>query len=318
MARHQQVIGGGLVILTLGLGSMLLFDDAPGATSDHAGQSASMNELYVGGMVSQSSPGLLNGTPVRVGDIQGTSMVTLVVSPMSLSVSPTMLATPLITSQPIVVTPTPRSLVSPTISPQGSPRASSTVAPSESPKSSPVSTPAAVTLAPVVITEIAWAGTKASTYHEWLELYNPNEVPISLEGWEIKSGKPGEPIEILAGPLTKSIAARGCYIVMRKTTSNDSQHALSTVLHWIGSFGGSGLHNDGEKLILVDKGGQIQDQVGGDGSWYGGDAVTKASMERIDPGVPGNSAQNWRIATSLSSVQDEGGNKVIGTPGTCQ
>ena len=40
----------------------------------------------------------------------------------------------------------------------------------------------------VLINEVAWAGTAASASDEWIELFNPNEVPISLEGWQLGDG----------------------------------------------------------------------------------------------------------------------------------
>jgi len=40
---------------------------------------------------------------------------------------------------------------------------------------------------PVVINEIAWAGTDASIYDEWIELYNRSDKDIDLSDWILYS-----------------------------------------------------------------------------------------------------------------------------------
>jgi len=38
---------------------------------------------------------------------------------------------------------------------------------------------------PVVLEEIAWMGTAASPFHEWMELRNTTDAPILLDGWTL-------------------------------------------------------------------------------------------------------------------------------------
>jgi len=154
-------------------------------------------------------------------------------------------------------------------------------------------------------------GTKASPTDEWIELYNPNALSISLEGWTITSESDGTPSALLTGkPLSGSIPPGGYYILER---SDDA--TLSISAQWAEPFGGAGLNNQGERLVLLNAQGDVQDTVGGQGAWYAGDSVTKASMERIDPLAPGNVPNNWRTAAQGSSVKDQAGNAVIGSPG---
>ncbi len=40
----------------------------------------------------------------------------------------------------------------------------------------------------LVISEIAWGGTAASFYDEWIELQNLGEVAIDLAGWHLAFG----------------------------------------------------------------------------------------------------------------------------------
>ena len=51
----------------------------------------------------------------------------------------------------------------------------------------PTSTSTAFQARSVVINEIAWAGTVASSSDEWMELYNPTSSGINLNGWLLKS-----------------------------------------------------------------------------------------------------------------------------------
>jgi hypothetical protein len=41
---------------------------------------------------------------------------------------------------------------------------------------------------PVVISEVAWAGTAASPNDEWIELYNRSQGPVDLAGWTLAFG----------------------------------------------------------------------------------------------------------------------------------
>ena len=38
-------------------------------------------------------------------------------------------------------------------------------------------------MAQVVINEVAWGGTEASPYDEWIELFNASDETVDLAGW---------------------------------------------------------------------------------------------------------------------------------------
>jgi len=40
----------------------------------------------------------------------------------------------------------------------------------------------------VVVNEVAWAGTSASSSDEWMELYNCGAADIDLTGWTLSDG----------------------------------------------------------------------------------------------------------------------------------
>ena len=58
----------------------------------------------------------------------------------------------------------------------------------------------------VVINEIAWSGTKASSYGEWVELYNPEAMEVVVNGWALWSGTttPEKMID-LSGTIRKQL-----------------------------------------------------------------------------------------------------------------
>ncbi len=51
----------------------------------------------------------------------------------------------------------------------------------------PTLTPTRTSLKTVVITEVAWMGTAASSSDEWIELYNTTNARVNLDGWRLRS-----------------------------------------------------------------------------------------------------------------------------------
>lgn len=154
----------------------------------------------------------------------------------------------------------------------------------------------------VVINEISWAGTKASAYDEWLELYNNSDNDIDLTGWKL-SAQDNEP----AINLTGVIKARG-YFLLERTDDNSILEITADQI-----YNGS-LANSGEKLELKNSSNEIIDSVDCLAGWFAGDNATKASMERKNPAKIG-SQDNW--ATNNGQIingKDASNNNIIGTP----
>lgn len=127
--------------------------------------------------------------------------------------------------------------------------------------------------ASVSITEIAWMGTAESQFGEWIELYNDSSESISLAGWKLYEAGG----EQLIFTLTKTIPSES-YLLIERTTAS-SPDPVPGVNDESGSFGGSGLSNTGEYLVLKNSGGTIEQSLNFLSGWPAGDATTKQTMQ---------------------------------------
>ncbi len=154
----------------------------------------------------------------------------------------------------------------------------------------------------VVINEVAWGGTAASSNDEWIELYNNTSVSVSLAGWRVATTNNMNLI------LQGEIAPHGYYLIER---TNDTTISDITADRY-GSFG-SGLRNTGEIITLTDTLGNVIDTANGDGgSWPAG--TTAATMERINSAAPDTST-NWATNTgNPRNGRDANGAPINGTP----
>ena len=157
----------------------------------------------------------------------------------------------------------------------------------------------------IVISEVAWGGTAASSSDEWIELYNRSCTPIDVTGWMLSAtdGTPGI-------TLNGEIDGRSFVLLER---SDDS--VISDVSAEF--FFTDALVNGGESLELRNSDNQLVDTANtSGGSWPAGSGSPGyASMARISPSAADN-ASGWidGITTSASGL-DANGNPVAGTPG---
>jgi hypothetical protein len=157
----------------------------------------------------------------------------------------------------------------------------------------------------VVINEVAWAGTDASSSDEWIELYNPSSQDISLNGWRLYDTD-GSPDITLSG----TIDAGGYYLLER-----DDEDTTDVTADQI--YSGT-LSNSGEVLRLYDPNGNIVDTANSNsGSWPAGIASTYSSMERSRINTDSDSVWVTYDASEDSGTraQDASGNEINGTPG---
>ncbi|MGQ9598806.1 MAG: lamin tail domain-containing protein [Anaerolineae bacterium] len=154
----------------------------------------------------------------------------------------------------------------------------------------------------MVIHEVAWGGTAASSYDEWIELYNNTAEPIDLAGWTLEDR--GDIHVTLDGV----IPAHGYFLLERTddTTVNDIQADFIYT---------GGLNNAGERLELWDPRGMLIDAVDGSGGWPAGSGSPDClSMERLNSSLP-DTPSNWASNNGMiRNGVDANNARLNGTP----
>lgn len=97
-----------------------------------------------------------------------------------------------------------------------------------------------------LISEIAWAGTRASSRDEWIELHNPGDQAIELRGWILTDG---DDIHIALDGILDS---GGYYLLER----DDDDTVIDATADQIYS---GALRDAGETLWLIDSSGRVVD-----------------------------------------------------------
>lgn len=152
----------------------------------------------------------------------------------------------------------------------------------------------------LLISEVGWGGTAASSSDEFIELFNPTDQPINLTGWTLNATD-GTPSIVLDG----SVPAYGFFLLER--TNDDTVSDISADQIYSGS-----LSNSGETLELRDASNTLIDSANGDGgSWPAGTGSPDyRSMERVAPEV----AAGWQSNDgSETNGVDADGNPINGT-----
>ncbi|MDD5756167.1 MAG: lamin tail domain-containing protein, partial [bacterium] len=147
----------------------------------------------------------------------------------------------------------------------------------------------AVSPGDVVINEIMWMGTEASSYDEWIELYNTTGQDIDLTNWTLKSVD-GTPQIVLASTIT----ANG-YCILERTDDLVIQDIPADKIYR------GALSDTGESLVLTDSYDIEIDSVPCSSGWFAGAKVPNYSMERINPVESGWLAANWGNNNGLTS-----------------
>ncbi len=145
----------------------------------------------------------------------------------------------------------------------------------------------------VVIHEIAWMGTTASADQQWLELYNPGDDAVSLEGWKIRCRD-----DAFVKELSGAIAPGDSYLLIQE------KHPDLPGVPVQDTFTGT-WSTEGQRMLLMDDRNQLVDMVD---RWYAGDEQTRATMQRVYPYRAGYVSGSW----DTSRVRYDYG---YGTPG---
>lgn len=154
--------------------------------------------------------------------------------------------------------------------------------------------------AEIRVTEIAWMGTANSQYEEWVELYNNGTDDVDLSGWKFfKSG--GTTLFSLTGTIV-----HGQYYLVCRTTAS-LQNPMSGLCDEQGQWGGSGLNNTSDQVVLKDGQGTVIQSVDGTGGWSAGDATTKQTMQWDGSGWVTGAATPGAATVGNTGGNDNGG-----------
>ena len=188
----------------------------------------------------------------------------------------------------------------PTQTPSPTSSSTNTPSPTNTATSSPAGT--AVPALTLLINEVAWAGTLASTSDEWIELYNPGSSAVNLTGWILRTDD-GSPNLALSG----TIPAGGYFLLER--TDDMTVSDIPADLIYTGE-----LNNSNEILRLIDPAGGVVDTANSNaGEWPAGSSSTFGSMERR--AVIADSDTAWITNTGVvRNGLDANGGPIRGTP----
>jgi len=169
----------------------------------------------------------------------------------------------------------------------------------------------------LVINEIAWAGSAASSTDEWVELCNVSDEAVDLTGWTIVFGEVVIHLAEVDGATKEvrqvSVELGGFFLLER--TDDDTISDIEADLIYAGA-----LSNAGMVLRLIDPNGVEVDTANtGLEGWAAGNAssgdLPYATMERIDP-VGLDVPENWRSNNGVIRCGcDANGETLNGTPG---
>jgi len=163
----------------------------------------------------------------------------------------------------------------------------------------------------IVISELAWAGTAASSYDEWIELRSLSDHAIDLTGWALRIGETivplGEAADATVEARTPTLEPGG-YLILERT-DDDAISDVNADIIYKGS-----LANGGMRIELVDPTGTVIDwvdavEVGWPGGGSGDAEVPYCTLERT-PSLGWDSNDGVTI-----NGLDAEGNALHGTPG---
>lgn len=167
---------------------------------------------------------------------------------------------------------------------------------------------------PIVINEIAWAGTSAAhSEDEWIELYNRSSQAVDISSFRLKSETDNKPNINLSGTIPS-----GGYYLIERTDDDTISDITASATESFGNGSGAGLLNTGEVLVLEYQN-TILDQtpaVSACGGWCGGSATSYTTIERTDPDADGTLAVSWgRNNLIMMNGRNADNFAVLGTPG---
>ncbi|OGB74196.1 hypothetical protein A2V68_00235 [candidate division Kazan bacterium RBG_13_50_9] len=172
---------------------------------------------------------------------------------------------------------------------------------------------------PVIINEMAWAGSSASSQDEWVELRNNTDEDIDLTGWQLTKDTSGdgsgealivEITENTLDPLANAIPGGGYFLIANNGPEHDFGDGKLSVLNIQPNYVDSGMTLSNSNLLIKLYSGEwnseaeLVDTAGDGGTPLSGSNSAKTSMERNAEYGLGNLPENWHEATIATNLDD--------------
>lgn len=172
---------------------------------------------------------------------------------------------------------------------------------------------------PVIINELAWAGSSSSSQDEWIELFNTTDEDIDLTGWQIIKDTSGdgsnetlvlEIEENLEDLQANILVASGYFLIANNDHEHDFGDDKLSVLNVEPNYIASSITLSNSNLSIKlydgqwDNGREIVDTAGDGGIPLAGSNSAKTSMERNEIYNLGNLADSWHEATIATNLDD--------------
>ncbi len=169
----------------------------------------------------------------------------------------------------------------------------------------------------VVVSEVMWMGSDASSADEWVELTcvgDDSGAQADLSGWRLMSRSGDGSDRLLLQFASGTVLVPWQVFLVSNMEADVSRLAVSPDIVTTSVS----LPNTKLLLTLFDASGAVVDQVDdGVGTPFAGQNATgsgvRASMERIDFTLPGAQQSNWRTAETARGF--DAGAPLLGTPG---
>jgi len=179
-------------------------------------------------------------------------------------------------------------------------------------------------LGPVVIHEIAWAGTPASTEDQWIELRNVSNSPVNLEGWVLRWRKknPKTPEDLIWREIRLQgvIEPHGFFLLERGHDDVVKDVPADLIYPAVFRVGDKELpllfSLEGDLVELRNEKGELVDTANADPrrleGWAAGSTLP-ASMERKSPFLP-DLDENWHTNLGIVTFgKDQKANELLAT-----
>ncbi len=167
----------------------------------------------------------------------------------------------------------------------------------------------------VIISEIMWMGSTASSADEWIELHNRSDAVVDISGWTITRINSDEE-KLMLSIASGQIEPHGYFLI-----SNYPQNHSNTLLAVNPDLVDASISLPNTKLQIKlykgpwDQGAELVDVADdGIGAPAAGDAELRKSMVRSMPPEDGTLGLSWSTAEISSGWKD--GASEMGTPGS--